>query len=168
MPRKRNFSRLYAIARAKGIDLGQHKQTLVEAFTAGRTASLRGMTAEEYDRMCNCLEAEVRLGKAPALGRRLPTPPKAPAGTKTTSKTKAAGGAKITPPKATAGMKAQGGSETTAGTEAPSGPEATTGSETQSETKAQPGMPQPEPQPRPKSNGKAVLTLFIRTDLLPS
>lgn len=52
MKRKRNYSRLYAIAKAKGIDLEQHKETLVAQFTGGRTESLREMTPAEYEEMC--------------------------------------------------------------------------------------------------------------------
>lgn len=54
--RKHNYSRLYAIARAKGIDLKEHKETLVSNFTGGRTTSLREMTDDEYERMCDCLQ----------------------------------------------------------------------------------------------------------------
>ena len=44
MKRKRNYSRFYAIAKAKSIDLDQHKEVLVSQFTGGRTSSLREMT----------------------------------------------------------------------------------------------------------------------------
>lgn len=54
--KKRNYSRFYAIAKAKGIDLDQHKETLVSQFTGGRTSSLREMTPAEYDVMCECLQ----------------------------------------------------------------------------------------------------------------
>lgn len=54
--RKHNYSRLYAIARAKGIDLKEHKETLVSNFTGGRTTSLREMTDDEYEQMCSCLQ----------------------------------------------------------------------------------------------------------------
>ena len=55
MKRKRNYSRLYAIAKAKGIDLDEHKEVLVSQFTGGRTTSLRDMTPAEYEEMCECL-----------------------------------------------------------------------------------------------------------------
>lgn len=40
MKRKRNYSRFYAIAKAKSIDLDQHKEVLVSQFTGGRTISV--------------------------------------------------------------------------------------------------------------------------------
>ena len=40
MNRKRNYSRLYAIAKAKSIDLEQHKEVLVSQFTGGPTSSV--------------------------------------------------------------------------------------------------------------------------------
>lgn len=61
--RKRNYSRFYAIAKAKGIDLDQHKETLVAQFTGGRTESLREMTPAEYDEMCECLQTGRRIGE---------------------------------------------------------------------------------------------------------
>lgn len=60
MKRKRNYSRFYAIAQAKGIDLDQHKETLVAQFTGGRTESLRDMTLAEYEAMCECLQTGKR------------------------------------------------------------------------------------------------------------
>lgn len=66
MKRKRNFSRLYAIARAKGIDLDEHKEVLVSQFTAGRTSSLRDMTPAEYEEMCECLQTGKQLGETTA------------------------------------------------------------------------------------------------------
>lgn len=59
--KKRNYSRFYAIAKAKGIDLDQHKETLVAQFTGGRTESLREMTPAEYEQMCECLQTGKRL-----------------------------------------------------------------------------------------------------------
>lgn len=61
--KKRNYSRFYAIAKAKGIDLDQHKEALVSQFTGGRTASLREMTPAEYDAMCECLQTDKQLGE---------------------------------------------------------------------------------------------------------
>ena len=57
--RKRNYSRFYALAKEKGIDLEQYKEELVAQFTAGRTSSLREMTDAEYEDMCDCIQ----LGK---------------------------------------------------------------------------------------------------------
>lgn len=65
MPRKkRSFSRLYAIARAKGIDLEEHKEVLVSQFTGGRTTSLRDMTPTEYEEMCECLQTGKPAGES--------------------------------------------------------------------------------------------------------
>ena len=65
MPRKkRSFSRLYAIARAKGIDLEEHKEVLVSQFTGGRTTSLRDMTPTEYEEMCECLQTGKPVGES--------------------------------------------------------------------------------------------------------
>lgn len=63
MRKKRNYSRLYAIAKAKGIDLDQHKEVLVSQFTGGRTMSLREMTPAEYDEMCECLQTGKQFGE---------------------------------------------------------------------------------------------------------
>lgn len=63
--RKHNYSRFYAIAKAKGIDLDQHKETLVAQFTGGRTESLREMTPAEYDQMCECLQTGRRIDETP-------------------------------------------------------------------------------------------------------
>lgn len=64
--KKRNYSRFYAIAKAKGIDLDQHKETLVSQFTGGRTASLREMTPAEYEELCECLQTGKRPEETPA------------------------------------------------------------------------------------------------------
>lgn len=61
--KKRNYSRLYAIAQAKGIDLDQYKEVLVSQFTSGRTSSLREMTATEYEEMCDCLQSGKQIGE---------------------------------------------------------------------------------------------------------
>lgn len=66
MKRKRNYSRLYAIAKAKSIDLEQHKEVLVSQFTGGRTSSLREMTSNEYEEMCECLQTGKQLGETSA------------------------------------------------------------------------------------------------------
>lgn len=63
--KRRNYSRFYAIAKAKGIDLDQHKETLVSQFTGGRTSSLREMTPAEYDALCECLQTGRPLGENP-------------------------------------------------------------------------------------------------------
>lgn len=70
--RKRSYSRLYAIARAKGLDLEEHKETLVAQFTGGRTSSLREMTPAEYEALCDCLQTGGPAGESPAAyGERL-------------------------------------------------------------------------------------------------
>lgn len=66
MKKKQNFSRLYAIAKAKSIDLDQHKETLVSQFTGGRTSSLREMAPAEYEEMCECLQTGKQLGETSA------------------------------------------------------------------------------------------------------
>lgn len=53
-----SYARFYALLKNPQGDRDQIKETLVSRFTQGRTTSLRGMTAEEYDRMCDALEAE--------------------------------------------------------------------------------------------------------------
>ena len=55
MKRKRNYSRFYAIAKAKSIDLDQHKEVLVSQFTGGRTSSLREMTPAELSALRGAL-----------------------------------------------------------------------------------------------------------------
>ena len=57
MKKKRSFARFYAIAKEKHIDLSEHKETLVSQFTDGRTDSLREMTEDEYEEMCDCLQS---------------------------------------------------------------------------------------------------------------
>ncbi len=61
--RKRNYSRFYALAKEKGIDLEQHKETLVSQFTDGRTTSLREMTDAEYEDMCDCIQSGKQRGE---------------------------------------------------------------------------------------------------------
>ena len=56
--KKCSYSRFYAIAKAKGIDLDRYKETLVLQFTDGRTSSLREMMPTEYEDMCECLQSE--------------------------------------------------------------------------------------------------------------
>lgn len=64
MKKKRNYSRFYAIAKAKGINLDQHKEVLVSQFTKGRTASLRDMAPAEYEEMCECLQTGKQIGES--------------------------------------------------------------------------------------------------------
>ena len=59
--KKRNYSRFYAIAKAKGIDLEQFKDVLISEFTKGRTDSLKEMTEAEYNEMCDCLQSDRRV-----------------------------------------------------------------------------------------------------------
>lgn len=58
--KKRNYSRFYAIAKAKGIDLELYKDDLISEFTHGRTTSLKDMKEAEYDEMCDCLQTDRR------------------------------------------------------------------------------------------------------------
>lgn len=62
--RKRNYSRFYALAKEKGIDLEQYKEVLVSQFTDGRTSSLREMTIAEYEDMCDCLQSGKQRGES--------------------------------------------------------------------------------------------------------
>ena len=68
MKRKRNYSRFYAIAKAKSIDLDQHKEVLVSQFTGGRTSSLREMTPAEYEEMCESRRASSSANPRPHTG----------------------------------------------------------------------------------------------------
>lgn len=54
--KKRNYSRFYALCKAKGIDVEQHKDDLVSQFTRGRTTSLREMRDSEYEEMCDRMQ----------------------------------------------------------------------------------------------------------------
>lgn len=56
MKARKNYARFYAIAREKGIDLAQFKEEIVSQFTNGRATSLRQMSTEEYDTMCDTLQ----------------------------------------------------------------------------------------------------------------
>lgn len=53
-----NFARFYALLSRMPGDQAQVKETLVERFSQGRTTSLRQLTAQEYERMCEAMEAE--------------------------------------------------------------------------------------------------------------
>lgn len=55
--KKRNYSRFYALCKAKGIDLEQYKDDLISQFTRGRTTSLKDMKDSEYDEMCGCIQS---------------------------------------------------------------------------------------------------------------
>lgn len=61
---KRNYSRFYAICKAKGIDLEQFKEDLITEFTHGRSSSLKDMTDSEYEDMCNCLQYDRKQGES--------------------------------------------------------------------------------------------------------
>lgn len=63
MKKKRNYSRFYAICRAKSIDLSLYKEVLVAQFSAGRTNHLSEMTDREYDDMCACLQSGKAIGE---------------------------------------------------------------------------------------------------------
>ena len=56
MSKVTNFSRFYALAKNIPGDTEELKENLVRAFTNGRTISLRKMTPEEYNRMCDSLQ----------------------------------------------------------------------------------------------------------------
>ena len=63
--RKYSYSRFYSIAKAKGIDLEIHKETLISQFTEGRTTSLKEMKQTEYDEMCDCLQTGRKANETP-------------------------------------------------------------------------------------------------------
>lgn len=54
-----SYARFYALAKKLAGDRDTMKETFVSRFTKGRTTSLREMTAEEYDRMCDAIDAEI-------------------------------------------------------------------------------------------------------------
>ena len=56
MKKIKNFSRFYALAKNIPGDREELKENLVRAFTNGRTISLREMSPEEYNRMCDSLQ----------------------------------------------------------------------------------------------------------------
>lgn len=52
----RNYSRFYALMNRLPVHNEQMKEEFVSAFTNGRTSSLREMTTQEYNRMCEAME----------------------------------------------------------------------------------------------------------------
>lgn len=64
MGKKKNYSRFYAICKAKGVDLELYKEDLISEFTHGRTTSLKEMKDAEYDEMCDCLQNDRRQGES--------------------------------------------------------------------------------------------------------
>lgn len=58
--KKRNYSRFYAVCKAKGVDLELYKDDLISEFTHGRTTSLKEMKDAEYEEMCDCLQNDRR------------------------------------------------------------------------------------------------------------
>lgn len=56
MKKIKNFSRFYALVKRIRGDHEELKENLVRAFTNGRTISLREMSPEEYNRMCDSLQ----------------------------------------------------------------------------------------------------------------
>ena len=62
--KKRNYSRFYALCKAKGIDLEQYKDDLISQFTRGRTTSLKDMKDSEYDEMCDCIQSGRRQSES--------------------------------------------------------------------------------------------------------
>jgi hypothetical protein len=57
MKKIKNFSRFYALLNKA---VGADKEELVRQFTGGRTASLREMTPQEYNEMCDRLQGGTR------------------------------------------------------------------------------------------------------------
>lgn len=62
--KKHNYSRFYAICKAKGVDLELYKDDLISEFTHGRTTSLKEMKEAEYIEMCDCLQNDRRRGES--------------------------------------------------------------------------------------------------------
>ncbi len=54
-----SYARFYALLKQMQGDSEQIKETLVLRFTKGRTDSLRQMRREEYEMMCEAMEAEI-------------------------------------------------------------------------------------------------------------
>lgn len=52
-----NYARFYALLNRLPVHNEQMKEEFVSAFTNGRTSSLREMTPQEYNRMCEAMEA---------------------------------------------------------------------------------------------------------------
>lgn len=61
--KKRNYSRFYAVCKAKGVDLELYKEDLISEFTHGRTTSLKEMKDAEYEEMCDCLQNDRRASE---------------------------------------------------------------------------------------------------------
>lgn len=70
--KKRNYSRFYAVCKAKGVDLELYKEDLISEFTHGRTTSLKEMKESEYEEMCDCLQNDRQQSETSEayLGRR--------------------------------------------------------------------------------------------------
>ena len=51
-----NYSRFYVLLNRLPVHNEQMKEEFVSAFTNGRTSSLREMTTQEYNRMCEAME----------------------------------------------------------------------------------------------------------------
>ena len=66
MKRKRNYSRLYAIATAQGIELAEQQEVLGSQFPGGRTTAGGEMTAAEYEGRCECLQGGRQAGESTA------------------------------------------------------------------------------------------------------
>lgn len=54
-----SYARFYALLKQMQGDSEQIKETLVLRFTKGRTDSLRQMRRDEYEMMCEAMEAEI-------------------------------------------------------------------------------------------------------------
>jgi hypothetical protein len=56
MKKAKNYSRFYVLLKNISGDREEMKENLVRAFTNGRTMSLREMSKDEYNRMCDSLQ----------------------------------------------------------------------------------------------------------------
>lgn len=66
----RNYARFYVLlSRMPAPDKEELKASLVSQYTAGRTESLREMTAKEYDAMCDALQQADSGYKAREIAR---------------------------------------------------------------------------------------------------
>jgi hypothetical protein len=62
MKKAKNYSRFYVLLKNISGDREEMKENLVRAFTNGRTMSLREMSKDEYNRMCDSLQGAQSVG----------------------------------------------------------------------------------------------------------
>jgi hypothetical protein len=62
MKKIKNFSRFFALIKSLPGDREEIKENLVNAFTGGRTTSLREMYMDEYRQMCDSLQGSQSAG----------------------------------------------------------------------------------------------------------